>query len=123
MINNSVQIDRYLQNEMTEADKAAFELQLTIDTELQQELAIQRLVIQAAFDAGLKAEFGKVIRHKVVMKKITIVSMTIFLGAISLFVYKFRDDAFIQKPNADKSSQVVTSDEASHIAPFISIHR
>ena len=70
MNNNGIQINSYLQNEMSAEERKAFETQLATDKELQYELLVQRQVIEAAFNAGLKAEFAKAIRQKTIVRRI-----------------------------------------------------
>ena len=59
MNNNNIQTDRYLRNEMSASEKAAFEDQLTNDLTLKQEVDIQRQIMNAAIHAGIKTEFAK----------------------------------------------------------------
>jgi hypothetical protein len=69
MNNNSIQINNYLQGQMSADEKKAFEEQLAIDKELQHEVAVQRRIIAVAVNAGLKAEFAKAIRKKAIVKR------------------------------------------------------
>jgi hypothetical protein len=65
MNNNTENISRYIQNEMSAEERKAFEKQLAADKDLQQELSIQQQIIRAAETAGLKNEFTKAIRKKI----------------------------------------------------------
>ena len=69
-MNNSEQISRYLQNEMSAEERTAFEKQLATDKSLQQELAIQKQIIAAVERGGLKATFGKTIRRKYIGRQL-----------------------------------------------------
>ena len=59
MNDNSRLIDSFLQNEMSAAEKLAFENQLLTDRTLLEEFNIQKLIIKASETAGLKNEFAK----------------------------------------------------------------
>ncbi len=85
MNNNSIQIDRYLQNEMDASEKAAFESRLAVDKELQQELALQQQIINAATNAGIKQEFHKVIRRKIIVRKLVRWSAVVIAAAVLIF--------------------------------------
>lgn len=68
MNNNTEYIARYLQNDITEEEKIAFERQLATDKELQQEFFIQQQIMKAASTAGLKGEFSKALGKKIFTK-------------------------------------------------------
>ena len=69
-MNNTEQIGRYLQNEMSAEEKKAFEKHLSSDKNLQQELAIQKQIIAAVEKAGLKNTFAKAIRRKFIGRQL-----------------------------------------------------
>ena len=86
MDNNSIIIDQYLQNEMTAAERSAFETRLSIDIELRKELRIQQQIVNAAGNAGLKMEFGKAIRKKILIKKLLISGVIAITVAAVVFL-------------------------------------
>jgi hypothetical protein len=92
MNNNSIQIERYLLQEMDAAERAAFETQLLSDTALQEELRIQAQVLRALEHVGIKNEFGKAIQKKIWLKKVLQWSAvaTIAVAAVVLFIFKDR---------------------------------
>lgn len=91
MNNNSEQIGRYLQNEMTAGERIAFEKQLAGDKSLQQELFIQEQIIEAAKTAGLKNTFSKAIRRKVINTRLIqfgVVAMILVAAAFVFYAIK-----------------------------------
>jgi hypothetical protein len=70
MDNNSILIDRYLQNEMSADEKNTFEEKLASDKNLQEEFNIQKQIIKAAENAGLKNEFAKAIKKRIITKRL-----------------------------------------------------
>ncbi len=116
MNNNSIQINSYLQGEMSVEEKAIFERQLSVDEGLQLELNAQRMIVQAACDAGLKAEFGKAMKQRLVMKKVVTGSLIVLLSAVTVLVYLSGEEIFtpMKDPGLEKSDTT-----AGHFAPFI----
>jgi len=104
MNNNTIKIDSYLQGEMSPADKAAFEEQLSFDKDLREELAIHQHIINAATSAGLKASFAAAIHKKIVTRRlIRWGSAIIIIAAALFFVWKsglFSDHE--HEPNGEK---------------------
>ena len=94
MNNNTIQINNYLQNEMSAAERSAFEAQLASDKELQYELEVQRNIINAAFNAGLKGEFAKAIRHKTMMQRTIKWGGLITTTIIIVLMINFRQHIF-----------------------------
>lgn len=90
MTNNSVDINRYLQNEMNAGEKKSFEGRLLADPELQQEFQIQNKLIQAVINAGIKENFSKAIHKRMITRKITIVTLIVVIIMAVLFIYKNR---------------------------------
>ena len=88
MNNNSIQIDRYLQNEMDTAEKAAFETRLQNDAELREELTLQQQIINAAMNAGLKQTFGKAIKQKILTRRLINGTIILIIAAISFYIVK-----------------------------------
>lgn len=68
--NNTEQISRYLQQEMSAEEKYLFEKQVADDPALREEIAVQQQIIKAAEAAGIKAEFGKAIRKKIIGRRL-----------------------------------------------------
>ncbi|MEO6489237.1 MAG: hypothetical protein ABIO04_04780 [Ferruginibacter sp.] len=109
MDNNSMLISSYLQQEMSESERSAFEIQLAADPALQQEVKMQQQIIKAAQDAGLKREFAKAIHHRVVLKRtitlttvvvISVISFLVLFNSESIFsVFKPGKQPLVQKNN------------------------
>lgn len=94
MNNNSEKIDQYLSGKMTASEKAVFEDQLSNDAELQEELDIQRGIIDASVDAGVKAEFAKAMPARTVFKRPS-TWLTLAAACIALFLlYNYRQNIF-----------------------------
>ncbi len=92
MNNNSVQINRYLQNEMSAEERTAFEGMLAIDESLRYELQAQRQVIRAVENAGLKHEFAKAINHRVVVRRMITWSAVAAVLIGIILVFNFREN-------------------------------
>jgi hypothetical protein len=118
MNDNSIEINRYLQHEMSEAEKAAFEDQLAKDNALQQELQVQRQIMNAAVHAGVKAEFAKAIRTKVILKRTLTWGTIIVVCVVAVLVHEFRHSVFPALGFGD-SRQVETNISAKITRPFI----
>lgn len=69
MNNNTEYIARYLQNDISQEEKIAFEKQLAVDKELQKEFFIQQQIMKAATTAGLKGEFSKAFSKKIITQR------------------------------------------------------
>ena len=54
---------------MNDDERAEFESRLNLNKELQQEVHIQQEIINAAINAGVKVEFAKAIRKRIMMRK------------------------------------------------------
>ena len=93
MNNNTEKIGRYLQNEMSDEEKSAFERQLAYDKELQEELAIQKQLVAAVKSVGLKNAFGKAIRTKFI-SRILIRWGIVALVVTGLVFYAFKTNMF-----------------------------
>jgi hypothetical protein len=89
MNNNSILIDRYLQNEMSADEKTAFEKQLAVDKNLQEELTIQQQIIKAAETAGLKNEFAMAIRKRIIIRRLIRWGLIIAIGIAAFLFYAF----------------------------------
>ena len=116
MNNNNIQTDRYLQNEMSASEKAAFEDQLTNDLTLKQEVDIQRQIMNAAIHAGIKTEFAKAMHGNNIFKK---PATWVLLAAASLtliLVYNFRQLIF---PENEIHQEAVVNTMFQKSLPFI----
>jgi hypothetical protein len=92
-MNNTILIDKYLQNEMDAAEKRAFEAQLAIDPELQNEVKIQRQLIEAVVSSGVKLEFAKTMRRRVMFRRTIIWSIAaVMIPACFMLFYRFFDE-------------------------------
>ena len=87
MNNNSEQIGRYLQNEMNAEEKAAFEKQLTNDKELEQQLIIQKEIIKAVKNAGLKNTFRKAIHRRLINQRLIQFGIAAIILVAAAFVF------------------------------------
>jgi len=94
MNNNSIQIDSYLQNEMSAEEKAAFEAALLTDPELLHEMEVQRSITQAAYNAGLKLSFAKAIRKRIMTTRLIRWGVIVLAGAGVVSLYTFRQSIF-----------------------------
>lgn len=116
MDNNSIQINSYLQNEMSAAERAAFEKRLSTDTELQRELKIQQQIINAVTNAGLKYEFAKAIRQKTIIRRSFRWSIAASIIAIAVILFNINSIKNInQKEAIAKGEQPAIN----HKRPFV----
>ena len=105
MNNNSEQIGRYLQNEMTAEEKTAFEKQLAADKELKQELFIQERIIDAAKTIGLKNAFGKAVKRKFISKRLIQFGVgAIILVAAAFVFYAIKNNLFNGHESGDQAT-------------------
>ncbi len=81
MQNNSVEIDRYLLNEMSEENKAAFEKRLADEPSIREELRIQQSIIDSAIDAGIKMEFTSAMKSRISMRRLYLIA-AVFTGMV-----------------------------------------
>ena len=101
MNNNSVIINSYLQNEMSAAEKKAFEIQLANDKELQHELYIQRQVTVAAFNAGLKTEFADAMKKTRSLKRAITISIALVSGIAAILIIYFGVSPLLKKTTVE----------------------
>ncbi len=87
MTNNTININRYLQNEMEPDEKALFESELKTNPELGQEVSIQKQLIKAAVNAGIKKEFRKAIRKRSARRKMLTLTVVVVVVALTLVIY------------------------------------
>lgn len=113
MDNISEQINNYLQHKMSVNEQAAFEKQLITDTALQEAVQVQKKIIAAAENAGLKLEFAKAIRHRIFIKRLIITGTVIIISLITVLILNTREK---EQPSANSLDTTGTADST---APFI----
>ncbi len=104
MDSNSILIDRYLQNEMSAEEKNLFEEKLATDKNLLQELNIQKQIIMAVENAGLKNEFAKAIKKRFITKQLIRWGIIAGLGIAAFIFYALKNDFFRNAKKGEKSS-------------------
>jgi hypothetical protein len=117
MNNNSVIINDYLQNRMSREERAVFEARLAADKELQYELEVQQQIIKAAEHAGLKMEFAKVIRRKIVLKKIITGTAIVVICTTFVLLYVFKQTIF--PGNTSKNKKEIVNLEQTGQSSFV----
>lgn len=115
MNNNTIQINNYLQNEMSAAERVAFENQLANDKELQYELEVQRNIINAAVNAGMKYEFAKAIKKQFIIRQFIKWGIVIFVSAIILVIFIFRQNIL----HSSNTENVIKQKDSIATKPFI----
>jgi len=96
-MNNTIQIDRYLQGEMSAGERAAFEKQLSIDKELREELHVQEQLIKAAMNAGLKHEFARAVKNRIITRRLTVTGIILVIIAAAFLFYALKTGWFSHK--------------------------
>ncbi|MGG9962802.1 anti-sigma factor family protein [Ferruginibacter sp. SUN106] len=120
MNNNSILIDRYLQNEMSAEERLAFEDQLATDKVLQQEMHLQQQIIKAATTAGLKAEFTKAIRKKIITKQLLQWGSVIGVVAIAaVLFFSLRNNKAAEEKIKQEQNKAVEKFEINNAADTI----
>jgi len=117
MNNNSIQINSYLQNEMSAGERVAFEERLVTDRALREELDIQRQVIQAAVNAGLKISFAKAIRLKKIIQRCiagSIATAIIITAVLLYYTFNKRSNSI-----ADLKQPVIAAPATDSLQPYI----
>jgi len=115
MNNNSIIIDKYLQNEMTVEEKLAFEKRLEFDSELKTEFESQKQILTAIRNAGIKETFAKSINQKINVKKYIQWSSLLIIAIASIMLFLFRNSIF-NNPEKDKTT---ISNKTIDRIPFI----
>ena len=112
MNNNSIIIDQYLLNELTAAERSVFETRLSTEIELREELRIQQAILNAASNAGLKIEFGKAIRKKILVKKM-LVSGVIAVTVLTVVLLAVKNNWLHYHTNrqSEVSSEIQTAEK------------
>src|SRR6266540_4685735 len=106
MNNNTMQIDRYLQNEMSAEERFAFENQLAVDKSLQEEFTIQQQIIEAAVTAGLKTEFAKAIKKRIITRRFIKWGIIVALAAAAFLFYAIKNDLFTHNKTSEETKQM-----------------
>ena len=104
MDNNSILIDRYLQNEMSADEKTAFEEKLASDKNLQEEFNIQKQIIKATQNAGLKNEFAKAIKKRIITKQLIHWGIIAAIGLGAFIFYAVKTDLFSHIAKGEKGA-------------------
>lgn len=102
MNDNSRLIDSFLQNEMSVAEKLAFENQLLTDRTLLEEFNIQKLIIKASETAGLKNEFAKQIRKKVIARQFIRWGIIVAIVAAGFIFYAIKSNLIFQHKGSEE---------------------
>ena len=102
MNDNSRLIDSFLQNEMSAAEKLAFENQLLTDRTLLEEFNIQKLIIKASETAGLKNEFAKQIRKKVIARRFIRWGIIVAIVAAGFVFYAIKSNLIFQHKGSEE---------------------
>ena len=87
MNNNSILINNYLHHEMSDEERIAFEKRLETDEPLQNELQVQQQIIHAVVNAGLKNEFARAMKKRVIVKRM--ITWTVLVAAASVALILF----------------------------------
>src|SRR5690606_9822219 len=81
-------IDQYLSGELSPEDKKVFEERLNSSTELQQEVALQKSILEGIKRASQRTEIQKISRKykfKKVLKALTLATSIIALAVVSTY--------------------------------------
>ena len=105
MNNNSILIDRYLQNEMSAEEKQIFNNQLLTDKSLQEEFNIQRLITKAAETAGLKNEFAKQINKGIVARRFIRWGIIVAIFAAVLTFFAVKNNQFLSHTASEETQK------------------
>ncbi|MFT3909309.1 MAG: hypothetical protein QM737_07795 [Ferruginibacter sp.] len=119
MTNNSIQINSYLQNEMSVEERAAFEDRLAADAALRNELQVQQQIINAVMNAGIKKEFANAIRQRIIIKRSIIGGIAIAAGIAALLIFNSRQNIFQNKPSINTINDVAVLQQKDTSHPFI----
>jgi len=91
MNNNSIQIERYLQNEMSAEERTAFENQLAADKSLQEELHIQQQIVKAANHCWCKKRsLQKPSGKKIITKQLLQWGIVIIVAAAAVIFFTLK---------------------------------
>lgn len=122
-MNNSEKIDQYLSGEMTASEKNAFEVLLANNVELQQEFDIQQKLINAAINAGLKAEFAKAMPVRSIFKRPSTWLLSIAASVTVFFIYNYRQSIFPGNDNIiekERENNIVLQNGRPFVDPPLS---
>ncbi|MEO8770896.1 MAG: hypothetical protein ABI402_12440 [Ferruginibacter sp.] len=119
MNNDSILINNYLQHEMNDEERTAFEKRLVTDTALQNELRIQQQIINAIVNAGMKNEFASAMRKRIIVKRMitwTIAAVAATVAIILLLNINQRNASGNDPANIDN---VTNEQQIKNILAFI----
>ncbi len=102
---------------MNAEERAAFEILLATDKELQYELEVQRNIVNAAINAGMKAEFAKAIRQKIIVRRFIQWGSILLVAIVVLLIFIFRDNIFTRRAKVEESKQAVILSDKPFITP------
>ena len=119
MNNDSILINNYLQNEMGDEEKIAFEQRLANETHLRQELKMQQQIINAVVNAGIKAEFAKAIRKRVVVKRIITWATLVAAATVALILFLNVSNSVSPKEEPVETNYATNSQSPDISLPFI----
>ena len=108
MNHNSIIIDKYLQNELSETEKQEFESKLNTDSGLREELHIQQQLMKAAEKAGLKNEFAKAISKRILIKRLIRWTAVIAVAGAAFIIYAVATGLFHIPGNSNGDKQPLT---------------
>lgn len=87
MNNDSILINNYLQHEMSDEERIAFEKRLETDKPFKHELQVQQQIINAVVNAGLKNEFAGAMKKRVIVRRM--ITWTVMAAAASVALILF----------------------------------
>jgi hypothetical protein len=94
---NTILISSYLQQEMDEREQQEFESRLANDPDLRKELEIQKAVVQAVSNQGIKRAFAQAIQQNGRRSKWKMLMAIAAIVLLVLVCYLFRDTIFKTK--------------------------
>jgi len=87
MNNNTILIDRYLQNELPAEERVTFEKQLENDVVLKEEITIQQKIINSIESIAVKQEFSKALRKQWILQQVLKWGLIILIVAAISFIH------------------------------------
>lgn len=94
MDNNSQLIHRYLDQEMSAEEIRDFEKRLATDQDLQKELMVQRQVMQAVINSGIKNEFSIAIKKRVFTRNLVRLAIIAGVAAVAFLCFAIATGIF-----------------------------
>ena len=111
MNNNTLLISRYLENEMQEVERSAFEEQLADDKDLQAEMDIQKLIMEVATAAGAKVHFVQALQKRAKLRRL---GKWFIVGIVILALWLMY--VFYKTTLTHQYFKVETNDRGEHFA-------